>query len=876
MTAIPRELRERPQWVCWRYEARDGEQTKVPYNAKTARKASSTAPHTWCDYETACRAASAYDGIGYVFAKDDPFVGVDLDDCIDTNGGMAGWARAILHALHSYTEISPSGNGVKIFVAGELAEAVKCIPYQTGGIEIYPHGRYFTVTGQHLDGTPTTIQHVNGALTTLVDDVKAERARQRKQRYLDKAIARELDDLTSAAEGNRNTQLYASARALRRFVESGDITEADARRWLEDAAAETGLGTEEIRRTMDSAWTSSVTAFQMPPPNEGSRTRRVDPATGEISGAHEPEPWQPPIPFDSHVVPPFPTNVLPDWLRAFVEAEAISTQTPPDLAGMLAFAVLATTCQKQVEMCIKPGWTEPLSLYTVIAMPPGSRKSAVFRDLTAPLTAWEQAEAQRLDPVIAAAKSEHAILERRLEAAQKEASKGGDDATLRTMMQAAAEAAQALDAHTIPVLSRLVADDVTPEKLASLMAEQGGRMAVLSAEGTIFEIMAGRYTKNGAPNIDVFLKGHASDPLRVDRGTRSEFVERPALTLGLTVQPDVLQSLAEKRSFKGRGLLGRFLYAVPSSTLGTRSFDVPGVPEHVRAAYALHVTQLLHLPSGTDQDGNPAPHVLTLDPQARATFAAFVDHLEPQLGGDGAMESMTDWGGKLAGAIARIAGLLHLATRAHMANPWEAPVHGDTMQAAVSLAPYLIAHAQAAYSEMQVDPALADAEHLWRWLSARGVRTITRRDLHQGVRGRVKRSAAMEPALKLLVEHGYLRPLVENLRTRGRPSEVYEINPSAQYPQYSQKSSGGVQDAADTGHATYAHNSQNAQNAQNAQKPTAPVPDFCEYCERTLAFCVCAGGDNDTALECGTSERAAIFEDIEDIVHTCDDDEGWL
>ena len=64
---------------------------------------------------------------------------------------------------------------------------------------------------------------------------------------------------------------------------------------------------------------------------------------------------------------------------------------------------------------------------------------------------------------------------------------------------------------------RLIVDDASPEKIASLLCEQGGRLALFSAEGGIFDILAGRYTSNGMANFDVFLKGHAGDPIRVDR-----------------------------------------------------------------------------------------------------------------------------------------------------------------------------------------------------------------------------------------------------------------------------------------------------------------------------------------------------------------------
>lgn len=80
----------------------------------------------------------------------------------------------------------------------------------------------------------------------------------------------------------------------------------------------------------------------------------------------------------------------------------------------------------------------------------------------------------------------------------------------------------------------------------------------------------GRHS-GGAANLEVFLKGHAGDLLRVDRkGRPAEHVEHPALTLGLAVQPDVLRDIARMPGFRGRGLLARILYALPTSTVGRR------------------------------------------------------------------------------------------------------------------------------------------------------------------------------------------------------------------------------------------------------------------------------------------------------------------
>src|SRR5206468_652030 len=92
--------------------------------------------------------------------------------------------------------------------------------------------------------------------------------------------------------------------------------------------------------------------------------------------------WAPPIPFGEVARSPFPTDALPTWLRWYVEAEADATQTPPDLAGMLALSALSAACAKRVDVHVRDGWSEPVNIFTVTALPPGERKSRVFADVT--------------------------------------------------------------------------------------------------------------------------------------------------------------------------------------------------------------------------------------------------------------------------------------------------------------------------------------------------------------------------------------------------------------------------------------------------------------------------------------------------------------
>lgn len=496
----------------------------------------------------------------------------------------------------------------------------------------------------------------------------------------------------------------------------------------------------------------------------------------------EAAPWEPPVPLADLPRPPFPTDALPGWVRRWVEAEAEATQTPPALAAMLVLSCLAAACAKTVVVRVTPQWTEPVNLFTATAMAPGERKSAVFADVTRPTGDYEAAQIAERAPEIAEAEGRKKIAEQALAKAQKAAGDAAGPERAKLLLQADAQARD-LAAAKVPALPRLVADDCSPEKLASLLAEQGGRIAVMAPEGDVFELMGGKYSANGTPNLGVYLRGHAGDVIRVDRiGRKAEFVRSPALTIGLAIQPDIVAGLATKPGFRGRGLLGRFLYALPDSLVGRRAIDPPAVPDEVREEYRRNLTALLELrpSSRSDAHGNPEPHALVPTAEAAEILRRFRGGLEPRLGDLGDLGHVRDWAGKLAGAVARIAGLLHMAAHAAEEAPWERPISHDTAAAAVRLAhEFLIPHALAAFAQMGADPAAADARHVLRVLADRGLDRFTQRDLFQIVKGRLKMVEPLERALAVLEEHGHLRPLLEQARPGpGRkPSPTFEVNP---------------------------------------------------------------------------------------------------
>lgn len=169
---IPAELREQARWVCWRYEERGGKPTKIPIDPGLGRNASSTDATTWTTFDVALtrfQADESLAGIGYVFAQDAGEAGVDIDDCIDpATGVIKPWAAELILLLDTYAEISPSGEGVKLWTRGQKREGWKSrVPFADGEVELYDHGRYFTVTGRRLEGSPATVNERQAQLDEL-------------------------------------------------------------------------------------------------------------------------------------------------------------------------------------------------------------------------------------------------------------------------------------------------------------------------------------------------------------------------------------------------------------------------------------------------------------------------------------------------------------------------------------------------------------------------------------------------------------------------------------------------------------------------------------------------------------------------------------
>ena len=488
-----------------------------------------------------------------------------------------------------------------------------------------------------------------------------------------------------------------------------------------------------------------------------------------VDDHQQPPKWEEPTPLGLSTPAAFPVDSIPArWLKEWIESEAEATQTPPDLAGVVALGALSAACHGQVTVEARPGYRESVNIYAAVALESGNRKSAVFADATDPIYAVEAELTEERRVRVAVSQSGRRILEKSLSDAETAAAKEGGDAS-------SAEAlASKLATLEVESPTRFVVDDITPEALVSVLVDQKGVLSVLSAEGGIFDTMAGRYS-NGIPNLDVWLKGHSGDKLRVDRkGKPAEVVHRPCMTLVLAVQPEVLRALGDKPGFRGKGLVARFLYSVPVSTVGSRMIAPDPVPDCVKTAYEYAISALLKKTERlTDAK------VITLSEGARETLLRFEHDHEPKLARE--LAHLADWGGKLVGAVLRIAGLLHVAEHS---DDWASQrISESTMNAAITLGDYFTSHIHRVSDVMRADPQIEGAKRILKWIIDNKKEKFSKRDAHHDLEHVFPRSDDLIDPLEVLIERGHIRSVEVKGSGVGRPpSPQFEVNPQTLNP----------------------------------------------------------------------------------------------
>ena len=556
-------------------------------------------------------------------------------------------------------------------------------------------------------------------------------------------------------EGKRNSMLSGIAgRLIKRF---GDTNEAYEAFMKEAERCSPPLPDKEISRIWKSAQKYYLTVSAQPgyiPPEQYGLVKATV--------------WEEPIPLsDEDDLPGFPVDTLPPVIAAYVREVAKTLQIPADMAASCTLGVLSTCLQKKFEVKINSTWKEPINLYILIVAEPSEKKSPCIKLMSSPIAEYEEAWNSEHAAAIRGSQEMKLALEVSVENIRKEVAKG------RATQDELQEAVNRELAFTPQKELRLYLDDVTPEKLVSEIADNGGACAIISSEGGVFDNFAGRYS--GSANIDVLLKAYSGDTIKKDRATkRNERIFSPALTILDMMQPNALAGIMTNKIFRERGLTARILYCIPKSLVGYRDSDPETVREETKEAYEKLVISLLSEEHGKTE-------TITLSEEAEKERIAFDRELERKQRDE--YIDFRDWIGKIVGTTIRIAALLYLASEERPAGnestePQNYEISGEFMRKAILIARYYIQHMIMAYRNAGMETMTRNCRKALAALVRNNCAEFTVRDLMRYCK--FKTAALAQAVVDHLEDLGYVKPQnPEPYRKPGRPSgSKYTLNPA--------------------------------------------------------------------------------------------------
>ncbi len=636
------------------------------------------------------------------------------------------------------TEYGPRPRFHVIFLIDEItnAEEYKAIKERLYGYcpLIDPNAKD---SARFLAGTTEPLVEYHEGTITLnkfLDDVYSEKA------------FRELGEVIP--EGSRNATMHKIACSL--LVKYGISDESKSKYREASSKCNPPLEKDELNLI----WKSAAKFYKNKVVTNPSYTKP------EIYNKPTEIKWDTPIPFEKPTLPTFPVDALPKIIKDYVVAVAETTQTPVDMAATASLAIMSLCMQGRYKVIGKADWNEPVNLYTLIIAEPSERKSAIISLMLRPINEYELKYNQDNGYRFEASRIHKSALEIKKKTIENQFAKG------KATENDVTEVSKQLDSFKEVKPKKLYVDDITTEKLTSVLADSDGKTAVISTEGGIFDVLAGMYNKS--VNIDVFLKSYSGDSIRVDRiGRSGSFIEHPTLTILLSVQPSVLSQLISNTTFEGKGLTTRFLYALPESLIGKRKFHTSPIPSEVSRLYDMKVKDVLNEEENLIDD-----QIVRLSSEASTIFEAFYDENEKIMGENTEIKT---WRGKLVGNVLRISALLARFNKDQF-NPFfditpPLVVSKKDMANAILIGRYYIEHAKASYSLMGIDPINKQAEYVLSNIKKNGFYEFSKRDILRASRS-YKTVDAITPVLNRLVEYGYIQVKQTNKKT-----ESYLSNP---------------------------------------------------------------------------------------------------
>jgi hypothetical protein len=830
---VPKALTSRPQWVVWKYARRDGKATKIPYQAASTNElAASNNPATWATLEQAVAAFrdnDDVDGIGYVFAADDPFIGIDFDKCRNAHGGFLPWAERWIAELGGYQEISPSGVGIKAWIRASHPidrHKVSKLGDGSGAIEVYDQTRFFTVTGQCV-GLDTLTDDRTLAFSRLYAEWFPPKAAKAKTEDRPPLIPMLPDDQTllekarTASNGSKFRDLYDSGNWQSHY---GSQSEADLG-LCQLLVFWCGIDPERIDRLFRTSamfrakwdgkrrdstygeWTidraiSQASEFYtpgLPDPVEMARNsakRKASTASivsktstiaeyedsfaNNASSANDFEEikidWEPPVDRSLPAVAPFPTEVFPDEIAKYVKAIAKAVQCPIDYVGCTVLGIASGTMGMSVNVKIDEGFVEAANLNIAIVGEPGTRKSPIRKLLGGPVFEIDD----RNREIYTEAKR---LYEHQLQ--QWEAEKKGDRGP----------------APIPPTMVELFVDDATVEGVADVLHRNRRGILIFRDELTAWVNSLNAYRSGGkGADSEFWMSTYTGATYKVTRkGNKNEpiYLGRPCATVCGFLTPESIPTIREKK--QDNGWLDRIFFSFPDYQEPVE-WSEDRVPEHLieewkRIVWSLWNRKMVRCP----ETGRDYPFIVSFTPEAREAWKEFIKRLRSKKRDKTTPKWCRGPWAKMEGGCGRLALILSQLRQAseYLDDVEPRNITAKDIEDAEKLINYFQSHLFRAREQLAhvVDTGEEDGKVVLAWIrnclfspkhdnevsrrmaeQPEGKKHLTGRDVSRAF-GRMDHGR-QRAAISWLVKHRYLAAFVRPAGEEGRmPTDIYFINP---------------------------------------------------------------------------------------------------
>ncbi|MCL1934967.1 MAG: YfjI family protein [Defluviitaleaceae bacterium] len=426
--------------------------------------------------------------------------------------------------------------------------------------------------------------------------------------------------------------------------------------------------------------------------------------------------WQDLIPFaEEEETATFPINTLPKNIMKYVQDVSLSLNVPVCMPAMVLLGAMAIATQGKFETVVKDDWIEKTtSLFILNVASASSKKSPVFNRIMQPITDFENEINKFLKPHIAKDKVNKKQLEEMVETLQKQKnnakrkSKGKEEEFKKIfdefMHWDLEDSIKELSNYKELNYKRIIAKDITPEKIVSVMSKNNGTIAIADTEGGIFnKIISGGYSNNKDIDVDIYTKGYSGDQLKTDRiGREDETIDRPSLSMLFMVQNKVLDSIVNNDSLEDKGFIARLLFSVPTFNDEGDKFNTPPINKDIELIYRNNIKKLLSL-SDNELTGEYVTRTVKLTKEAKRIFAKYYEDISiRQKQGD--LKEIPSWAGKLCGNVIRIATILHLYELIEQGSIYKdvekmtiKDIDANKITCAIQIGNYLIAQAKNVY-----------------------------------------------------------------------------------------------------------------------------------------------------------------------------------